>query len=77
MKDHTNRVLVVDDEPNICNLLTDALASEGIEVRAIGNGLEARDVLSHDRFDVVVIDVRLPGMDGLSLSRWIKDTGLG
>jgi DNA-binding NtrC family response regulator len=58
-------VLVVDDEPLICDTLTEYLGQEGFAVDACASGEEALGKAAGRRFDVVLCDVQLPGMDGL------------
>ena len=59
------RVLVVDDEPSICELLSMALRYEGWEVRTAHDGADAVRAAREFRPDAVVLDVMLPDMDGL------------
>ncbi|MCC6748603.1 MAG: sigma-54-dependent Fis family transcriptional regulator [Deltaproteobacteria bacterium] len=61
------RVLVVDDEENIRHMLALALRPEGFEVTAAASGPEALAALATAPFDVVLSDVRMPGMGGLEL----------
>lgn len=61
------KVLVVDDERLICELLIAALTSAGFEVTAVGTGEAALRMLDLDTFAVALVDIRLPGMDGVSV----------
>jgi DNA-binding response OmpR family regulator len=61
------RVLVVEDDPDIVELITHYLEGEGFEVEALGDGGHALDRLRRGTFDLLVLDLQLPGMDGLSL----------
>jgi response regulator RpfG family c-di-GMP phosphodiesterase len=61
------RILVIDDEPNICRLLQRYLGRLGYEVRTAGNVVDALELLEKDRFDLVLTDLRLPGPSGLDL----------
>lgn len=63
----TGRVLVVDDEPNICRLLSRYLVRIGYEVETAGSVGEALGLLRRDWFDLVLTDLRLPGASGLDL----------
>ena len=60
-------VLVVDDEPIIRATLAEYLTQEGFQVRAVGSGEEAIDLAARRRFDVILCDVSLPGLDGLEV----------
>jgi DNA-binding response OmpR family regulator len=66
------RILVVDDEPPIVELVSGYLAREGYDVLTAGDGLAALDVLGADDIDVVVLDVMLPGLDGVEVCRRLR-----
>ena len=61
------RILIVDDEPSNCTLLTEGLSPKGYECRAASGGIEAINILEHERFDAVISDLRMPGVSGLAL----------
>ena len=67
------KLLVVDDEPDICSLISDALVDEGHEVTCAADGALALELASATPFDVVVADMRLPGLDGLALFRRLRE----
>lgn len=69
------RVLVVDDEPLIVQMLTIALTYEKFEVSVARNGIEAIQQASIVRPDLVVLDIMLPQMDGLEVCRRLRNTG--
>lgn len=64
-------VLVVDDEPNMRWVLQETLQKAGHHVAAAGSGEEALDALGHGPADLVILDLKLKGMDGLSTLRQI------
>jgi DNA-binding NtrC family response regulator len=69
----TGHILVVDDEPLIRDTLAEYLTQEGFTVAAYASGEEALATASGRRFDVVLCDVQLPGMDGIELlQHWLK-----
>jgi two-component system NtrC family response regulator len=68
----SHNVLVVDDEPKLCDLLASALGQNGIQVFTAGNGLHALTVLEREEIDLVISDWRMPGMDGPQLLAEIK-----
>ncbi|HEY7062384.1 MAG TPA: response regulator [Chloroflexota bacterium] len=70
-------VLVVDDDPSICDLLTDLLESEGYQVRAAADGQTALDLAVRDPPDLLVADLWMPGLDGLALAAGLERHGLG
>lgn len=67
------KVLVVDDEEVICNLLTDVLGDEGCEVTAVARGAEAVVKVREETFDIVFSDVHMPGMNGAETVKAIKE----
>ncbi len=67
------RVLVVDDEENIRLLFKEELEEEDYEVETASNGLEALERLKGSSFDVVVLDIKMPVMDGIQALNAIKN----
>jgi two-component system nitrogen regulation response regulator NtrX len=59
-------ILVVDDEPGVRSSVTGVLRDEGFEVEAVGSGEECLDRVAQRSYDVIVLDVWLPGIDGLT-----------
>ena len=71
--ENKQRVLVVDDEAEIREMLTEYLNSHGFEVMAAHSGKSMRELLAKQVPDVVLLDVNLPGEDGLTLARYIRE----
>lgn len=67
------KILVVDDEPNIVELITYNLKKEGYQVTNALDGSVAWELLEKNGYDMVLLDIMLPGMDGLSLCRKIRE----
>ncbi len=65
-------VLVVDDEPTIREVVCSYLAREGYRTLEAGDGRQARELLEQHEPALVVLDLMLPGTDGLELCRWIR-----
>src|ERR671923_1439618 len=65
-------VLVVDDEPIVREVVVRYLAREGHRTLEAADGPSARGVIEDAELDLVVLDVMLPGTDGLELCRWIR-----
>src|SRR5919198_2332362 len=66
-------VLVVDDEPTIRDVVVQYLRREGYATLEAGDGDSARKLLERELPSLVVLDLMLPGTDGLALCRWIRD----
>lgn len=66
-------VLVVDDDPTVRELLEDYLGANQYRVFTAANGVEARSILAEQVPHIVILDIGLPGEDGLSLARFIRE----
>ena len=69
------KLLVVDDEFNILELLATSLRFAGFEVVTAGNGREAIEKAENEQPDLIVLDVMMPGMDGFEVTRRLRDAG--
>jgi two-component system response regulator (stage 0 sporulation protein F) len=67
------RILVVDDEAPVREVLAEYFATEGYAVESAGSGLEALTVIRGGRADLVLLDVRMPGLDGVQVLRRIRE----
>ena len=70
-----DHILIVDDDRDIRDLLADYLSKQGLRCTVAGNGREMRMALDHHRIDLIVLDIMMPGEDGLSLCRWLRSGG--
>ena len=71
------RVLVVDDDVDIRELLVGYLLRYGLHAEGVGDGQAMRQALQAGTFDLIVLDLMLPGESGLSLCRWLRsDSGI-
>lgn len=61
------RILMVDDEPLIVQLVVDLLTAEGYEVDTAADGLRALEQIEHGSYDLILSDLRMPGLDGFAL----------
>ena len=57
--DERHKILAVDDDPEMCELLSDALGRQGLSVLAVGESLEASKVLRREEFDVIITDLKM------------------
>ena len=70
------KILVVDDERNIRESIERLFALEGMESLTAADGREAVEQLAAQAFDVVILDLKMPGMDGQELLEWMRTEGL-
>ena len=68
----TGRILIVDDEPQICRVMRATLCSAGYAVGDARSGEEAMEILQRENFDLVLLDVNLPGISGIQTCRKIR-----
>lgn len=73
MVTHSAKILVVDDDPGLLKLLVDTLSSIGYHINGVKNGEEALVALENDQYDLVISDILMPGMDGISLLKFIRE----
>lgn len=70
-------VLIVDDEPlarlRLRNLLGECSAPAAVVVAEAGNAVQTMEALRRDRYDLILLDIRMPGIDGLSLARTLRE----
>ena len=69
------RILIVDDEPNIRDLLITSLRFAGFQVRAVTNGAQTISAVLEEEPDLIVLDVMLPDMNGFSVTKRLRGAG--
>ena len=70
------RILVVEDEAAICELCQRVLSGEGFEVGIAANGKVAQDMIEDKKYDLFLVDIRTPEMDGRELYQWMQEKHL-
>ncbi|MBW1646199.1 MAG: response regulator [Deltaproteobacteria bacterium] len=68
------KILCIDDEENIRLLLACELEEEGYKVIGLGDPLQAMDLIAREQPDVVILDIKMPKMNGIELLKIIRDT---
>lgn len=67
------RILIADDDRNISELIADCLSDEGFETHVVDDGLAALKAVEQTDFDIILLDIMMPGADGLEVCRKIRD----
>ena len=75
MNEPKTRILVVDDDARLRDLLNRYLAEQGYAVRAVPDANEMNRYLARERYDLMILDLMLPGEDGLSVCRRLRGSG--
>jgi two-component system OmpR family response regulator len=70
------RVLIVDDEPNIRDLLATSLRFAGYEIQTAANGAQAVSAVTESEPDIILLDVMLPDMNGFSVTKKLRSSGI-
>lgn len=70
--DTQGHILIVDDDAQLVDLLADYLVGEGFTVSRAGHATDMRAILAHERVDLIVLDLMLPGENGLSICRSLR-----
>ncbi len=66
------KILIVDDEKPICDLIDINLSAAGYDCKTVQDGLEAIDIIEKEKFDLILLDIMLPGADGYDIMEYIK-----
>lgn len=69
------KILIVEDEKAIANLIHLNLSASGYQCTSVGDGLEAADLIESEHYDLILLDIMLPGADGYELMEQIRPTG--
>ena len=68
------RILIVDDETAICQFCQRVLTKEGFEVDTAYDGLAAQSIISEREYDLYLVDIKMPLMNGKELYAWLQET---
>jgi two-component system, OmpR family, alkaline phosphatase synthesis response regulator PhoP len=67
-----NKVLIIEDDPSIVELLSIHLQDLSCQVRSTANGVEALKIVAEEKFDLIILDLMLPGLNGMEVCRNIR-----
>jgi len=68
-----NRILVADDEEALRNVLSSELEGEGYTVKSAADGQEAITLVQKNDFDLILLDIKMPNVDGFEVLKYVKD----
>jgi PleD family two-component response regulator len=71
-KENSTQILIVDDSPEILDLLTDILTHHGYRVRPVSSGSKALESMTLEIPDIILLDVKMPDMDGYEVCHHLK-----
>lgn len=69
-----NRILVVDDEDALRTVLSSELEGEGYKVASAADGSEAIEILKKEGFDLILLDIKMPNVDGFEVLKFVKES---
>ncbi|MCK4395707.1 response regulator [candidate division WOR-3 bacterium] len=70
-----NKILIVDDDPNILFLFAEILKMDGYNVATASTGTKALQLVIHDHFNLLILDIKMPGIHGLEILRRLREKG--
>lgn len=73
MEENSSSILVVDDNPEIREIIQVLLGGEGYLVETAGNGVKALEMLKNREYDLIILDIMMPGMDGYQTCRKMRE----
>ncbi len=76
MDEQRYKILIVDDEPNMLHMLSSVLERDGFEPQCAGTARQALELAQSEKFDFILSDVRMPGMDGIQLLEHLRGRGI-
>ena len=69
---HNETLLIVDDEPDMCDMLKAYMTQQGFKVLCANNAAEAREQLNAEKINILILDINMPGESGLDLLRSLQ-----
>jgi len=70
-----HRLLIIDDDTRLSEMLVEYLAPEGIELTAVASGIQGLRSAQRENYDLIILDVMLPGLSGFDLLKQLRESG--
>jgi DNA-binding response OmpR family regulator len=70
------KLLIIDDDVEMCEEISEILRDEGYDVGTVHDGLEGRALLLREHFDLVLLDIKIPGMNGFEVLNAIREANI-
>jgi two-component system response regulator CpxR len=70
-----NRLLIIDDDVRLAEMLAEYLAPEGVELTAVASGIQGLRNAQRENYDLIILDVMLPGLSGFDVLKQLRETG--
>ncbi|MBN1696109.1 MAG: response regulator [Spirochaetales bacterium] len=71
-----NRLLIIEDDLDLCEVLAESFEDEGYDVNHKQNGLEGKRELIENHYDFLILDIKIPGMNGFEILEWLKSSDI-
>lgn len=71
-----NRLLIIDDDTRLAEMLAEFLAPEGLELTAVASGVQGLRSAQRENFDLIILDVMLPGLSGFDVLKQLREAGI-
>lgn len=67
-------ILMLDDDRKLCEEFRDIFEAEGHDVRISHDGIDGKNILEKESFDILILDIKIPGRSGFGILAWLKET---
>ncbi|MBN2533422.1 MAG: response regulator [Spirochaetales bacterium] len=71
-----NRILIIEDDVDLCEVLAESFEDEGYSVRCLHNGIAGKEELKGNSYDFLILDIKIPGINGFEILCWLKESGI-
>lgn len=72
----SKKILIVDDDVELCEEMLEIMKDEGFIAESVDDGVKAKEMIERNNYDVVLLDIKIPNMDGISLLKYFRDKNI-